>query len=125
VRDLALLLGELHGHVDRAVARDHPAEDLVLADLEDREIAPRAILVRLRKAERELRDPLLDRLQPHGRILPFWALAGGEAGYDSEAAGGADRELARRLEPRRQEVRTRRAKPARTDRRHRKRRLRT
>src|SRR2546423_890124 len=71
VRDLPLLLGQLHGHVDRALARHGPAEDLVLADLVDREVAPWPVLVRLGKAERQVADPLLDRRQAHVRILPF------------------------------------------------------
>src|SRR5919204_5474781 len=45
------------------VLDDGPAEDLVLADLEDRKVAPGTILIGLREPKRELADPPLDRLQ--------------------------------------------------------------
>src|SRR4051812_17091838 len=69
VRDLALLLGQLDGHVDGTLTGDHPGEHLVLADLEDREVAPRPVLVGLGERERQLRDPPLDRRHPHRRIV--------------------------------------------------------
>src|SRR4051812_3235939 len=69
VRDLALLQGQLDRHVDGSVAGDRPAEDLVLADLEDGEVAPGPVLVRLWERERQLGDPPLDRRHSHVRIL--------------------------------------------------------
>src|SRR5712691_4338588 len=69
VGDLTFVCGQLERHVHGPALDDGPAEHLVVADLEDRKIAPRPVLVGLRKGEGQLRDPLRDRLQPHGRIL--------------------------------------------------------
>src|SRR5437667_12117935 len=47
--DLALFQGQLHRHMYRAALDLGPAEDLVGADLEDREVAPGPVLVSRRK----------------------------------------------------------------------------
>src|SRR6185312_14600734 len=69
VRDLTLLGGQLDRHVDGLLARHDAAEDLVLPDLEDGEVAPRPVLVGLGKREGQLGDPPLDRRRSHGPIL--------------------------------------------------------
>ena len=72
VRDLALLRGQLQGQLDSLRLDRQPGEDLVRADLEDREIPPRVILVRLRQRERKLANSLLDCRSPHLPIVTVW-----------------------------------------------------
>jgi hypothetical protein len=72
VRDLALLRGELQGQLDGFRLDRQPGEDLVSSDLEDREIAPRVVLVGLGERERKLANPLLDCRSPHRPIVTVW-----------------------------------------------------
>src|ERR671934_120189 len=69
------------------VLDDGPAEDLVLADLEDRKVAPGTILVGLREPKRDLADPPLDRLQSQRHPFAFWRFRSAvarEREYDSK-----------------------------------------